>query len=414
VGDKRGARLHAYLLLLEIFFISRLKVESCDGKVPSLRREFGVFFEIDEIAFTIALLLILSMTMLWHWSRAYAKPQLFFSNLKDLQHSPSGWRTRFAFLPRLLEFLTLALFLLAFIDPHFQISRGPSGDQHTPREGIAIYLVLDQSGSMAEKIMANVDGKTMMIPKIELLKQLTAKFVKGDPSIHLDGRPNDLIGLISFARGAQTLSPLTLDHISILKQLSTLNIIGKKSQDGTAIGYAIFKTVNLIAATRHYAQEISGGNHPSYDIKNSIMILVTDGLQDPNPLDTGNRLRQMSLLEAAEYAKEKGVRVYIVNIEPGISNGEFSPHRRLFKRIAELTGGKFYMMGGETNLGKVYEDIDQLEKSTLPAIQLGKISKDKQPELFQRVSFYPYLIALGMCTLLLSIVLNASILRRVP
>lgn len=373
-----------------------------------------MYFEIDEIAFTIALGFILGIAMLWRRSRTFAAPQLFFSNLKDLQLSRPGWRAHFAFLPRFLEFTTLALFLLAFLDPHFQIAKGVPSDQHTPTEGIAIYLVLDQSGSMAEKIMATINGKATMIPKIELLKQLTAKFVAGDPKAALNGRPNDLIGLVAFARGAQVLSPLTLDHASILKQLSHLKVVGNRDQDGTAIGYAIFKTVNLIAATRHYAQDLSGGNQPSYDIKSAVMILVTDGLQDPNPLDSGNRLRQMSMQEAAEYAKEKGVRLYIVNIEPAFSTKEYAPHRRLLQRIADLTGGKFYLMDTTANLDSIYAEIDKLEKSALPTAQQGKISKDKQPDLYRRVSLYPYLIALGMCTLLLSIVLSATLLRRIP
>lgn len=373
-----------------------------------------MYFEIDEIAFSIALAFIVLMAMLRRWSRRYAAPQLYFSNLNDLQRSSSGWRAHLSSLPRCLEFVSIALFLLAFLDPHLQIALGVPRDQHTPSEGIAIYLVLDQSGSMAEKIKATVDGKAVTISKIELLKLLTAKFVKGDSKMGLNGRPNDLIGLVAFARGAQVLSPLTLDHATILKQLSTFNVVRNRDQDGTAIGYAIFKTANLIAATRHYAEELSGENQPSYEIKNAVMILVTDGFQDPNPLDSGNPLRLISLEAAAQYAKDKGVRLYIVNGDPAFSSEQYAPHRRLLQRIAELTGGKFYIMDATSNLEKIYAEIDSLEKSSLPVTQQGKISKDKQPDLYRRVSFYPYLIALGLCTFLLSVVLNATLLRRVP
>lgn len=380
----------------------------------------GVYFEIDILALGIVCAFLLALFFAWKWRNQNnaTKPQLYFSDLATLKNlnSSSNWRTRLASLPHWLNRSALTLFLLAFIDPHLQIAKSnqtPS-DQHVSSEGIAIYLVLDQSGSMKEKVTGIIDGKTVVLPKIELLKEKTEQFIKGDPLSGQKGRPNDLIGLITFARSAKVLSPLTLDHAYILKQLEKLNVVQDRNQDGTGIGYAIFKTANLITATRYYSSELSKAGNVDYNIKSAVMIVVTDGLQDPNPLDQGNRLRNISLKEAAEYAKEKNIRVYIINIEPRFETQEFAPHRRLMQQVAELTGGKFYLKNS-TNLPEIYAEIDALEKSTLPDTgDKQDIPKDKQPYLYRRISFYPYLIALGMLLLLLSVVLDTTLLRRVP
>jgi Ca-activated chloride channel family protein len=381
----------------------------------------GIYFEIDSLAFGIACAFLLALFFVWKWRNQnnLPNPQLYFSDLttlKDPHNSSPSWRVRFAALPQWLNRSALALFLLAFIDPHLQIAKSnqtPS-DQHISSEGIAIYLVLDQSGSMKKKTTGIIDGKTVTLSKIDLLKEKTEQFIKGDPQSGQKGRPNDLIGLVTFARSAKILSPLTLDHAYILKQLAKLNVVQDRNQDGTGIGYAIFKTANLISATRYYSSELSKAGNVDYDIKSAVMIVVTDGLQDPNPLDKGNRLRNIGLKEAAEYAKEKNIRVYIINIEPRFETAEFAPHRRLMQQVAELTGGKFYLKSSN-NLPEIYAEIDALEKSTLPDTgDKQDIPKDKQPYLYRRVSFYPYLIALGMLLLLLSVALDTTLLKRVP
>ena len=114
--------------------------------------------------------------------------------------------------------MALFFFLLAFIDPHILIPKPLNKNPpKEPTEGIAIYLILDQSGSMEEKVEAQLpNGSTRLIPKIDMLKEVTKTFV--------EARPNDMIGFVGFARGAQVLVPLTLDHQAISNQLSKFDI----------------------------------------------------------------------------------------------------------------------------------------------------------------------------------------------
>lgn len=371
-----------------------------------------MYFELDFTAFLLALLLITALIPLWRWRQGFSNAVLFYPYLPDLQPPKyTSWRTKLAFLPRWLKYASLGLFLLAFIDPHLQIEK-LTGDT-TSKEGIAIYLVADRSGSMKEKVrVLSASDRWVTIPKIDLLKQITEEFIRGNSRLGLTGRANDLIGLAAFARTSQVLVPLTLDHQDVLNQLEKLHVVTNKEEDGTAIGYAIYKTVNLIDATRHYSQDLVGTDLPAYDIKNSVIILVTDGFQAPSPLDQGNRFRTIDMISAANYAKEKNVRVYLVNIEPALATEEFAPFRHLMQKVAEITGGKYYLISDQMGLGRIYADIDRLEKSALPP--LSNLSKDEQPHRFQRVSFYPYLIAAGMICLATALLLYTTWLRRVP
>lgn len=376
------------------------------------RSQFPMTFDIDKLALIIAAAFGCILWLAWRWREHTTPPHLLFSDLNDLRSAPASWRVSFSLLPRWLELASLGLFLLAFIDPHFFIPK-PGAASHIPREGIAIYLVTDQSGSMKEKVSINTpDGLSSSISKIDLLKQITSQFVLGNPSIGLSGRPDDLIGLVEFARTAHVMSPLTFNHQDIVNQLKQLNVVQSEDQDGTALGYSLFKTANLIAATRYYANNLKGTDQPPYNIKSAIIILITDGFDNPSLLDKGNPLRNIDPISAAEYAKEKNVRIYIISIDPILGSEKYTPQRHQMERVASLTGGKYYLISQANGLTQIYKDIDSLEKSALPA-DTG-LSKDEQPHRYQRISLYPYLIGLGMLALIGAICLKTILLRQVP
>lgn len=367
-------------------------------------------FEIDSKALIFVLAAGVIFYFLREWKLGFVVPRLYFPNVKAL--GEETLKSRWANWPKSLLFLSFLMFMLAILNPRLFIDK-PAGSsdesRKKPTEGIAIYLVLDQSGSMKETVFSERGS----IRKVDLLKDVTKKFIQGDPQTGLKGRPSDLIGLIAFARAAQVLSPLTLDHAAILSELGKFAPVPEMDQDGTSIGYAIYKTASMIAATKHYAQELATKGEPAYTIKSTIMILITDGMQDPNPLDKGKRLRNMDVPEAAAFAKEQGIRLYIVNVEPKLATEEFAPYRHIMQRATELTGGKFYMVDGTVNLSKIIGDIDALEKSALPETpQL--LSKDQRPDLYQRVPFYPYLVGLGLIFLFAGLFLDSTLLRRVP
>lgn len=367
-------------------------------------------FTIDFTAFEILLLglALISLMKIFLFPQQVL-PSLAFSKVSDLKF-PS-WRARFATLPDKLHLAALICLMLAFIDPHFLFLKTSLPHKHSqpiqelPTEGIAIYLVLDQSGSMAESVAATgLNGRKESIPKIDLLKRVTQQFILAHPS--------DLIGLVSFARVPRVLVPLTLDRETLLKQLNDIRVAKNPEEDGTAIGYAIYKTSNLLSATRHFADDLKQEGRPPYKIKSAVIIVVTDGFQDPSRLDQGNRLRTLELDDAAAYAKSQNIRLYIVNIDPVLSTAQYAPQRRQLQSITALTGGQFYLVDDSQELQDIYKAIDKLEKGTIsqPArLQAPDIKSD-----YTRFSLYPFLIFAGIGLLFLSLLLKSTLFRVIP
>lgn len=366
-------------------------------------------FAIDYIAAGI----VLSCAFLFSLIKIFIfphspSPSFAFSRVADLKYS--SWRSHLTSLPAKLHLIALVSLMIAFIDPHFlfprsSLSQKQALSQEVPTEGIAIYLVLDQSGSMAQPVMAiGESGRKESIPKIDLLKQVTQKFIKDHPS--------DLIGLVSFARVPRVLVPLTLDQDTLLKQIAQLQTVTHPENDGTAMGYAIFKTANLMAATRHFAQDLRKNGHAPFTIKSAVMIVVTDGFQDPSRLDQGNRLRTIELDDAAAYAKSQGVRLYVINIDPALSSPEYAPHRRQLQTITNLTGGQFYLVDDNQELKDIYTNIDQLEKGTIS--QEARVQSLDSKKTYNRFSLFPFFILIGLVCLLTALVLESFYLKVVP
>ena len=360
---------------------------------------------IDLKALVFLLILGLSSWICGQYVRKHPEPAMKFSDLQPLKNVT--WRQRFAHLPYYLSLVALGLFCFAFLDPHRFVKTTENKDLSPPKEGLAIYMNVDQSGSMKEEVVAvSLNGKRVTESKLTLLKEVSEDFVKN--------RPNDLIGLVSFARTAYIEVPLTLDHQYLLQKLKDLQPLENEEESGTAIGYAVFKTVNLIVETRHYAQDLKGKGKPAYEIKNAIIVLITDGFQNINPEDADKRLRTIDVREAARYAKENNVRLYVVNVDPSMAKEEFTPHRKIMKGITELTGGQFFIVGSNQSLEDIYHDIDRLEKELLPNESLFLESMPLTSENETRLSYYPYFLALGILFLALSIVLCTTVLRRFP
>jgi Ca-activated chloride channel family protein len=363
-------------------------------------------FVINFTAIWVALGFIALWTALHQFFKNHPTPQLLFSHLADLTSNTSGLRVYFSALPRKLSYFGMTFFLLAFLDPHIdrQKELTPEENHHLlSTEGIVIYLVLDQSGSMGSHLVHEITDQRIQFPtKLELLKEVTKSFI--------NSRPGDLLGLIVFARSAHVLVPLTLDHQALQNALQQITVETRPDQNATAIGYAIFKAAKIIEATKSFSQNNeSETKEMAYDIKGSAIILVTDGFQNPHPADKGNSLRSMGIEEAAQIAKDNHIKLYMISIEPSINASEFTPHRKLMERAAKLTGGQFFTAEDPNELPKVYQAINTLEKSSYSLALQNNI-----PIRIRSFSLYPYLIFIGLITLFSSILLETLFLRKVP
>ncbi|MBB64254.1 MAG: hypothetical protein CMO81_04250 [Waddliaceae bacterium] len=365
------------------------------------------------------------------FTKPYSQAKYFLSQ-KGKFLSLNSWRTRFSTSPFYLLIASLFLFSLAFLDPYWSFpldpqTKEPKEQQEgteteelpVPTEGIAIYMVLDQSGSMGTPVeYIGSDGKTIRLSRLQVMKEISRLFVEGEKDLGWSGRVNDMIGLVSFARTAQIHSPLTLDHKTLIEQLNKIEVVRRQGDDGTAIGYAIYKTVNLIQASRYFAEELLAPGEAPYTIESSVIILVTDGIQSPNPLDQNHPYRNMGLIEASNYAKEQGVRVYLINIDPAVAAPQYRSLYNELEKTAESTGGRFYVADQSTSLSEIYENIDTLEKSRLPGNRLVELPVAENTELdrslFEEKHFFQIFLLLGTALFFLSLLTESTVFRRVP
>jgi Ca-activated chloride channel family protein len=274
----------------------------------------------------------------------------------------------------------LAFLLLAAFQPEIYL---PSVPQGLPKEGIALYLILDQSGSMQDGAF----GAKSRQSKMAALKEMTKQFIQA--------RQSDLIGLVSFARTAEVLAPLTLDQNALEQALDGLQPAGSQETDGTAIGYALFKTVNLMLASAAYKSPFKKA---PFDAKHMVAVIVTDGLDTPNPLDRDNPLRSLSMAEGFAFAKQSGIRVYMINVEPSLRLMQYAQVKQQLEQLTAMTGGKLFLSDSES-LKEAYAEIDRIER---------------MPISIPRTAFYPLsplLLTIGALCLLLSFVIKSLWLR---
>jgi Ca-activated chloride channel family protein len=286
----------------------------------------------------------------------------------------------------------LALLVVALAGPEIE-TPAPTA----PRDGIAIQLVVDISSSM-EMNMAYEEGKQ---PRIAVVRDVLGRFVEGGDG--LKGRANDLIGLVAFARFADTLCPLTLSHDTLASIIRDLKTQDKPYEDGTAIGDALA----LAAARLHISENPNIEPNPLGDIKSRVIVLLTDGQNN-----CGRHLP----LEAAALAKKWGLRTHVISITSPydgrlVNTGAalvqvdepLDPSQQDLKRIASETGGIYRSVSDGKALKKVYDDIDAMEKSRIEAGRLR----------IAHAFFWPFALA-ALLLLGANVALETTFLRKLP
>jgi Ca-activated chloride channel family protein len=194
-------------------------------------------------------------------------------------------------------------------------------------EGVNIMLATDLSQSMlSEDFSPN---------RMEAAKRTAIEFV--------EHRPNDRIGLVIFSGESFTLCPLTSDHEILKARINDINY--GILQDGTAIGMGLATAVDRLRESK---------------AKSKLVILLTDGENNAGKIDP---------YTAAKIAAHYHVKVYTIGMEHSNEN-DVSPlssniDEALLKKIAEITGGKYYRATDNEKLRTIYQEIDRLEKTKI-------------------------------------------------
>jgi Ca-activated chloride channel homolog len=217
----------------------------------------------------------------------------------------------------------------------------------TAAESRLLFFVIDHSGSMAEPMPDNPQTSKMAVVKEGLQNCIT--------SIDQRGGQNDFMGLVTFARAARIDVPLSRDRLFLKGMIQKMVPETVDRLNGTAIGYAIFKSVALLAACRSFAAEQSK-NDTSPLVGNSI-ILITDGLEEPNPADRSNPFRSIRTMQALDYAKENHVKVNYINVDK-YSYQQLAPEERdRLLQAVESTGGQYFEITINQTLSQALEKI---------------------------------------------------------
>jgi len=219
-----------------------------------------------------------------------------------------------------------------------------AGPTRTEREriylsrGADIMLVVDQSASMAAQDFQPVN-------RFAASRAVIRRFV--------EQRDNDHIGLVGFSAEAALRVPPTLQYDHLLTSLDGMELM--ELGDGTAIG------MGLALATLH----LQGS-----DASRQVIILLTDGV---------NNAGEISPEAAAEVAGREGVRIYTIGVGSGreaaieVRDPEDGQLYRgtirdgydeeTLRRIAELSGGRYFSAGSPGALAAIFSAIGTAEET---------------------------------------------------
>ena len=315
----------------------------------------------------LGLLAVLPLLLIWERWQARHSPTLQYSNVGYL--AQAGWRTRVRWLPTFLRAATLALVAIA-------LARPQSGEAEAlvTTEGIDILLCLDVSSSMSANDM---DPKRT---RLEVAKEAAAEFIAG--------RPDDRIGLITFARYPDVTCPLTLDHRALAQILSAVTLVESEGpEDATGIGVALARAAAVLKESAS---------------KSKVAILFTDGEEN---VATAQTPEEIAPVHAAQLCAEIGVRVYPIaaGIGSQAPSGEWvALDTSQIERVAERTGGRFYEARQAGALERVYASINDLERVEL-----------EEPRYRIEEGFVPFVLAALVLAFARSL-LRASALEVLP
>lgn len=362
-------------------------------------------------------LLVLVPLIWWRWARKPQRSAIRFSTLAPLRMAGQTWAVKARWIVPALRSLAVILLIIC-------LARPQKGDEETRivSEGIAIQLLVDRSSSMLAEDFS-IDGER--VNRLAAVKSVATKFVLGDRSADLTGRPDDLVGMIAFAGYADSMCPLTLDHAYLAETLSDTQIVDPsegRDEDGTAIGDAVALAVLRMRDLARDRDALKANR-----VKSKVIVLLTDGEQTRGDL---------SPEQGAELAKADDIKIYTIGVGtrgmapmPGVDifgRQTMTPRpvtidEETLKKVAKLTGGEYFRATDTESLRRIYQRIDELEKTETEekrylqqaelATQAVTLDIDWLPRWLRTT---PPLLLVVIGLLVVEIVLANTRFRRIP
>ncbi len=349
-----------------------------------------------ESPWALTLLLLIPVLVLLN-RRMVKGGAIRFSSVGNAAMAGNSIRQQLGRLPLILRILALVCLVVA-------LARPQTGREQIREisKGIAIEVVVDRSGSMG----AEMEYRGERMTRLAVVKAVFLEFVMGNGR-DLPGRPNDLVGMISFARYPDTICPLTLAHGALPPFLESVKLVQTREEDGTAIGDALALAAARLKTAEETlaAQREMGGD--AYEIKSKVIVLLSDGENNAGRRDP---------LQAAELAAKWGIKVYTIAIGGGQAVTSMRTPFGVYKvpmgsrvdtdtleAISEMTGGFFRKAGDAESLHDVYQEIDTMERSEVESVRYVDYKEA-----------FLWFVLMGLLFICCEIGLNVTVFRKIP
>ncbi len=324
----------------------------------------------------LLLLLLLIPLLSWLLGNFHRGASVTFSSVAPLRSLGRQRESRRGFFLSSLLLLALLALILGLARPRLGKSI-----TNVQASGIDIMMALDVSRSMLSEDFT-IGGRR--VNRIDAVKKVTEEFIQT--------RPNDRIGIVAFAGQPYLVSPLTLDHDWLLRNLDRLRI--GLVEDGTAIGSAIASSASRLT---------------DREAKSKVIVLLTDG---------ENNAGKVSPVTAAEAAATLGLKIYTIGAgtegtapypftdpfgNTVYQNVEVKIDEKTLQQIAKIGNAQYFRATNTASLEKIYEEIDKLEKTT---VEMKKYTQYRE--------LFPWFVGAGAGLLAVSLVLGETIWRKVP
>jgi Ca-activated chloride channel family protein len=275
------------------------------------------------------------------WLLARARQRIAWPSLDTFSSTPRfGWKS-FRALPPILRGLAIAALSVALARP-----QSVGGTTRIAGQGVAIVVLLDHSSSM-NAVDFPTDAETRVISRLEAARNTVTEFVQG--------RPDDLIGLILVANYPDLVCPPTVDHAFLADSIAAARS-ARPGDDGTNIGDAVAWGIDTLLVAP-----------PS----KKVLVLLTDGNNEPavpkalDPEESANLARQLGVILYTIAIGQRG------GVERGVDQAtgrpviaEFvGPNIPLLETMAKSAGGRSFVATDADALSVIFHTIDRLEKS---------------------------------------------------
>ncbi len=318
-------------------------------------------------------LLFIPLIAWYVWSQRKANPSMRMSSISAFKELPTSWKVYAKHFSFVLKLSAMSCLIIILCRPQ-TYDKWSTSDT----EGTDIVMAIDISASML--------SRDLQPDRLEAAKKVASDFVAK--------RESDNIGLVIFAGEGFTLLPMTTHQATLLNTIKEISI-NMLDVDGTAIGDGIATAINRIKDGK---------------AKSKSIILLTDGT---------NNSGVVAPLTAAEIAQKEGIRIYTIGL--GTRGTAETPYAQGYggeilykpmpvtidepslKKVAEMTGGKYFRATDNDVLSNVFKEIDKLEKTKI----------DVQNFTNTQDYYMPWAWAL-LALVLLNVVMSYTVLRKIP